>query len=89
MTELLDSIPNDLPACQKRLRAALEQLRDLERQLDEFVATTEELHERIALACHYTSIFSAFHSREVDVHERASEVGRVPAYPELRLDRHA
>ena len=43
MTEPIDSIPDDLPACQEQLRAALERLRDLERQLDEFVATTEEL----------------------------------------------
>jgi transposase len=43
MTEPIDSIPDDLLACQDRLRAALERLRDLERQLDEFVATTEEL----------------------------------------------
>ena len=43
MTEPIDSIPDDLTACQERLRAALERLRDLERQLDEFVVTTEEL----------------------------------------------
>src|SRR5262245_18181332 len=43
MTEHLDSIPDDLPACQGQLREALERLTDLERQLDEFVATTEEL----------------------------------------------
>src|SRR6516165_3747580 len=49
MTEPIDPIPDDLPACQERLRAALERLRDLERQLDEFVATTEELQR--AYAC--------------------------------------
>ena len=43
MTEPIDSIPDDLTACQEQLRAALERLRDLERQLDEFVVTTEEL----------------------------------------------
>ena len=43
MTELIDTIPDDLPACQEQLRAALERIRDLERQLDELVATTEEL----------------------------------------------
>jgi transposase len=49
MTEQLDPIPDDLPACQERLRLVLERLRDLERQLDEFVATTEELKR--AQAC--------------------------------------
>jgi transposase len=48
MTEPIDLIPDDLPACQDRLRAALERLRDLERQLDEFVATTEELQRSYA-----------------------------------------
>ena len=48
MTEPSDPIPDDLPACQDRLRAALERLRDLERQLDEFVATTEELQRSYA-----------------------------------------
>ena len=48
MTEPIDPIPDDLPACQERLRAALERLRDLERQLDEFVATTEELQRSYA-----------------------------------------
>src|SRR5215468_3736541 len=48
MTEPIDPIPDDLPACQDRLRAALERLRDLERQLDEFVATTEELQRSYA-----------------------------------------
>jgi transposase len=43
MTEYLDSIPDDLPTCQERLRAVLERLRDLERQLDETCSTTEEL----------------------------------------------
>src|SRR4051812_28854843 len=43
MTEHIDPIPDDLPACQEQLRAALERIRDLERQLDELVATTEEL----------------------------------------------
>jgi transposase len=48
MTEPIDPIPDDLPACQERLRAALERLRDLEGQLDEFVATTEELQRSYA-----------------------------------------
>ncbi len=48
MTEHIDPIPEDLPACQERLRAALERLHDLERQLDEFVATTEELQRSYA-----------------------------------------
>src|SRR5262249_18396222 len=48
MTEPIDPIPDDLPACQERLRAVLERLRDLERQLDEFVATTEELQRSYA-----------------------------------------
>jgi transposase len=48
MTEHLDPIPDDLPACQERLRAVLERLRDLEHQLDEFVATTEELQRSYA-----------------------------------------
>jgi len=43
MTEHIDSIPDDLPTCQQRLRALLERFHDLERQLEEFVATTEEL----------------------------------------------
>ncbi len=43
MTGLIDPIPDDLPACQERLRTALERIRDLERQLDELVVTTEEL----------------------------------------------
>ena len=43
MTEHLDPIPDDLPTCQQRLRALLERFHDLERQLEEFVATTEEL----------------------------------------------
>jgi transposase len=44
-----DHIPDDLPACQELLRSAWERLRELERQLDEFVATTEELKR--AQAC--------------------------------------
>jgi transposase len=48
MTEHLDPIPDDLPACQERLRAALERLQDLERQLDETCATTEELERSYA-----------------------------------------
>jgi hypothetical protein len=36
-------IPDDLPTCQELLRSTWERLRELERQLDEFVATTEEL----------------------------------------------
>jgi transposase len=50
MTEHIDPIPDDLPACQERLRAVLEllhglerQLKDLERQLDETCATTSDL----------------------------------------------
>src|ERR1700757_2521252 len=48
MTEHADPIPDDLPVCQERLRAALERLRDLERQLDDSVATTEELQRSYA-----------------------------------------
>ena len=48
MTEPIDPIPDDLPDCQDRLRAALERLRDLERQLDEFIATTEDLQRSYA-----------------------------------------
>jgi transposase len=36
-------IPDDLPTCQELLRSAWRRLHELERQLDEFVATTEEL----------------------------------------------
>ena len=55
MTEHLDTIPDDLPTCQERLRAVLERLRHLERllhdlecQLDETCATTEELQRSYA-----------------------------------------
>jgi transposase len=48
MTEQLDPIPDDLPTCQELLRALLLRLRDLERQLDEFVATTEEMQRSYA-----------------------------------------
>ena len=55
MTEHIDPIPDDLPTCQERLRAVLEQLhqmerrlRDLERQLDETCATTDELQRSYA-----------------------------------------
>jgi len=43
MTEHGDPIPNDLATCQELLRAAFERLRDLERQLEEIVATTGDL----------------------------------------------
>jgi len=43
MTEYIDTIPDDLSACQELLRAVLVRLRDLERQLNELVGTTEEL----------------------------------------------
>jgi transposase len=43
MTEHLDPIPDDLSACQELLRAALQRLQDLERQLEEFVATNGDL----------------------------------------------
>jgi hypothetical protein len=49
MTEHNDPIPDDLPACQELLRASLARLRDLERQRDEFVATTDKLKQ--AHAC--------------------------------------
>jgi transposase len=56
MTEHIDPIPDDLPTCQERLRAVLDQLHhlerqllDLERQLDETCATTEE--QRRAYDC--------------------------------------
>jgi transposase len=48
MTEHLDHIPDDLPTCQERLRALLERFHDLERQLEEFAATTEELERSYA-----------------------------------------
>jgi transposase len=48
MTEHLNLIPDDLPTCQERLRALLERFHDLERQLEEFVATTEELERSYA-----------------------------------------
>jgi transposase len=48
MTEHIDPIPDDLPTCQERLRALLERFHDLERQLEEFVATTEELERSYA-----------------------------------------
>jgi tetrahydromethanopterin S-methyltransferase subunit G len=43
MSETDVRIPDDLTSCQEQLRAALERLGDLERQLDETCATTEEL----------------------------------------------
>ncbi len=49
MTDYNNPIPDDLPACQELLRAAYQRLCDLERQLDEFVATTDELKQ--AYAC--------------------------------------
>jgi hypothetical protein len=42
MMEQAGLIPDDLPACQEQLRAVLERLHELQRQLDEFLATTEE-----------------------------------------------
>jgi transposase len=48
MTEHIDPIPDDLPTCQQRLRALLERFHDLERQLEEFVATTVELERSYA-----------------------------------------
>jgi transposase len=48
MAEHIDPIPDDLPTCQELLRTLLMRLRDLERQLDEFVATTEELQRTYA-----------------------------------------
>jgi transposase len=49
MSELDVPIPDDLISCREQLRAALERLGDLERQLDETCATTEELQR--AYAC--------------------------------------
>src|SRR3954447_16767846 len=56
MAEHSPPIPNDLASCQAQLRAVLEQhaallqrFHDLERQLDETCATTEELQR--AYAC--------------------------------------
>jgi transposase len=43
-----DPIPDDLPACQELLRSLLMRLHDLERQLEEFVATTEEMQRTYA-----------------------------------------
>lgn len=48
MTEHIDPIPDDLSACQELLRTLLLRLRDLERQLDEFVATNEEMQRSYA-----------------------------------------
>src|SRR5271154_5207692 len=55
MTELSSPIPDDLATCQAQLRAVLEQhasllqrFHDLERQLDETCATTEELQRSYA-----------------------------------------
>src|SRR5262249_58440941 len=55
MMERSPPIPDDLPACQAQLRAVLEQhaallqrFHDLERQLDETCATTEELRRSYA-----------------------------------------
>ncbi len=48
MTEHLDPIPDDLPACQELLRTFLMRLHDLERQLDEFVATPTKLQRSYA-----------------------------------------
>jgi hypothetical protein len=55
MTEHSPPIPDDLPTCQAHLRAVLEQhaallqrFHDLERQLDETCATTEELQRSYA-----------------------------------------
>jgi transposase len=43
-----EHIPDDLTACQERLRAVLARLDDLERQLDETCATTQELQRSYA-----------------------------------------
>jgi len=43
MTEHLDPIPDDLATCQELLRAAFQRLHDLERQLEEIMATTGDL----------------------------------------------
>lgn len=55
MTEQLDHIPDDLPACQELLRATLQrihelerQLHDLESQLNETCSTSEELQRSYA-----------------------------------------
>ena len=55
MTELSPPIPDDLATCQAQLRAVLEQyaalfqrFHDLERQLDEICATSEELQRSYA-----------------------------------------
>jgi transposase len=48
MVEQSPTIPDDLAACQALLRAVLERLKDLERQLDETCATTEELQRSYA-----------------------------------------
>ena len=49
MSETDVRIPDDLTSCQEHLRVALERFGDLERQLDETCATTEELQR--AYAC--------------------------------------
>jgi transposase len=43
MTEHLDQIPDDLATCQELLRALFQRLHDLERQLEEIIATTGDL----------------------------------------------
>jgi transposase len=48
MMERHEQIPDDLPTCQERLRAVLQRFRDLEHQLDETCATTEELQRSYA-----------------------------------------
>src|SRR5260370_28321538 len=55
MTEHSPTIPGDLPTCQEQLRAAwerldstLQRLHDLEHQLNETCATTEELQRSYA-----------------------------------------
>jgi transposase len=48
MMEQSPTIPDDLAACQDLLRATLERLRDLERQLDETCATNEDLQRTYA-----------------------------------------
>ena len=55
MTEHSPPVPDDLATCQAQLRAVLEQhaallqrFHDLERQLDETCATTEELQRSYA-----------------------------------------
>ena len=67
MTEHVDRIPDDLPACQERLRAVLERLRDLERQLEPLA--------------YVRALLTALSSNEVDLETLLPDVW-IAAHPE-------